>query len=190
MGTVNVITASQLDRIRARVCTIAMGLVPVPAQPTHTVVCLQLHETSLDTSREDERLRLKKLSDERAHRWPNTLQVRPPPLPCNAACSPSRGQLVQRLSTCLQATRARKERALAERLAAEERAREEVRVCAGWRSLHEQWTGLTQQQRQTSAVEVMRNKRNNLDPGSCSSCCMGGWSVICGGLNQCLQKRP
>jgi hypothetical protein len=81
MGTVNVITASQLDRIRARVCTIAMVRVSVPAQPTHTAFFLQLHETSLDTSREDERLRLKKLSDERAHRWPNTLQVRPPPLP-------------------------------------------------------------------------------------------------------------
>jgi hypothetical protein len=48
---------------------------PMQRSPLTPLPALQLHDTSLDTTREEERLRLKKLSDERAQRWPNTLQV-------------------------------------------------------------------------------------------------------------------
>lgn len=75
MAHVNVITAGQLERIRAKVATV-----------------------SDETRKEEERLRLKTLSEERASKWPNTLQ----------------------------AARARKERARQDRLAAEEAEREEA----------------------------------------------------------------
>eukprot|EP00878_Enallax_costatus_P034326 GHUV01038051.1.p1 GENE.GHUV01038051.1~~GHUV01038051.1.p1 ORF type:complete len:163 (+),score=48.34 GHUV01038051.1:328-816(+) len=75
MESVNVVTAGQLERIRAKVA-----------------------KDSEDSRKEEERLRLKQLSEERAGRWPNTLQ----------------------------AARARKEQARLDRIAAEEAEREEA----------------------------------------------------------------
>jgi hypothetical protein len=87
MSHVNVITAGQLERIRAKVLE-AVGAPHAVAQhieqnDDNTPVA-QVATVSEETRKEEERLRLKTLSEERANKWPNTLQVRQGKLCCTA----------------------------------------------------------------------------------------------------------
>jgi superfamily II DNA or RNA helicase len=130
MAHVNVITAGQLERIRAKVreaealrweegCT--MSSRPKKFLP------MQVITVSDETRKEEERLRLKTLSEERASKWPNTLQVQQCQHCCYAAQLSVIAPHFTTLHVLLQAARARKERARQEKLAAEEAEREEVR---------------------------------------------------------------
>jgi hypothetical protein len=78
MAHVNVMTAGQLERFRAKVRAVleapVFKAVPVQQEANATPM-LQVATVSDETRKEEERLRLKTLSEERASKWPNTLQV-------------------------------------------------------------------------------------------------------------------
>jgi hypothetical protein len=79
MAHVNVITAGQLERIRAKVLEAAEASHSIAQHRRHNATdtpMVQVVAVSEETRKEEERLRLKALSEERASKWPNTLQVR------------------------------------------------------------------------------------------------------------------
>lgn len=77
---VTTITSSQLERMLSRVSSCADSTVAYCAPTKQHMLsrvhaCLQVSGGATDTMKEEERLRLKQMSDERASKWPNTLQV-------------------------------------------------------------------------------------------------------------------
>lgn len=82
--TVNVITASQLERMLLKVGVQLLGVLIAHSPRQHagcvdnacrTRCTCQVADSKDDHHKEAERLRLKQLSEERAAKWPNTLQV-------------------------------------------------------------------------------------------------------------------
>ena len=99
-----IITSSQLERIRAqvnaptRVDLLAQRLIRAPLTLVHTA--LQASQKLTDTQKQDELLWRKELSDARAAKWTNTLQVR---LVCRRAplgAWAQKGKLVCRALAC------------------------------------------------------------------------------------------
>lgn len=137
------ITSSQLEQMLARVSSCA-GPTVLAAHPTAHMLsrehaCLQVSGGTTDTMKEEERLRLKQMSDERASKWPNTLQVgtnrrgflaslRVKSVHTNSPCTTANiiNKILSYVVNVLQAARARKERVRQEKAAAEEAVRQEV----------------------------------------------------------------
>jgi len=77
-GLVTTITSTQLERMLARVSGLQDCCCPSTTPTSLTSDCpwpQQAADEQESTYREDERLSLKQLSEERASKWPNTLQV-------------------------------------------------------------------------------------------------------------------
>ena len=87
MSNVTVITRKQLEAIRAKAGLMAsqvMLLCKQACMAQFFPLSMQIQETE-HTLQQQDRLHLKKLSDQRAARWPDTLQARVPSTWLNAA---------------------------------------------------------------------------------------------------------